>query len=177
MILGQKSQNPATKSDFHRRKLLGSWGGGRARRPPTVIGKCPWGQGVVKSPSHPTQGVRWVQTAPARAPGVWAKPESWPQSSKQERRSRPLSFSTFVKNGIISNIFCIGKLWKVLVVQLYLTFWDPMDCSLPGSSVHGILQARILERVSTPFSKEAFPTQGSNPGLPHCRQILYHLSQ
>ena len=32
---------------------------------------------------------------------------------------------------------------------------DPMDCSLPGSSVHGILQARILEGVSCPFSKES----------------------
>ena len=32
-----------------------------------------------------------------------------------------------------------------LVARLCLTVWDPMDCSLPGSSVHGILQARILE--------------------------------
>ena len=34
---------------------------------------------------------------------------------------------------------------KVLVTQLCLTLCDPMDCSPPGSSVHGILQARILE--------------------------------
>ena len=34
---------------------------------------------------------------------------------------------------------------KVLVAQLCPTFWNPMDGSLPGSSVHGILQARILE--------------------------------
>ena len=33
----------------------------------------------------------------------------------------------------------------MLVIQSYLTLVDPMDCSLPGSSVHGILQARILE--------------------------------
>jgi len=39
--------------------------------------------------------------------------------------------------------------------------------------VHGILQARILEWVAFPFS---FSTQGSNPGLPHCKQILYQLS-
>ena len=31
------------------------------------------------------------------------------------------------------------------VSQLYPTVWDQMDCSLPGSSVHGIFQARILE--------------------------------
>ena len=38
---------------------------------------------------------------------------------------------------------------KVLVTQLCLTLCNPMDCG-PGSSVHGILQARILERVSCP---------------------------
>ena len=41
----------------------------------------------------------------------------------------------------------------VLVAQLRLTLSDPMDCSLPGSSVHGILQVRILEWVATSFSK------------------------
>ena len=97
-----------------------------------------------------------------------------------------------------------------------------MDCSPPGSSVHGILQAGILERIAVPFSnvlvcccwvasvvsdsvrphrrqparlprpwdspgkntgvghhallQGIFPTQGSNPGLLHCRQILYQLS-
>ena len=65
---------------------------------------------------------------------------------------------------------------SVLVTQLCLTFWDPMNCSSHDSSVHGILQARILEWVAIPFSKGIYPTQGSNPGLLHCRQILYHLS-
>ena len=51
-----------------------------------------------------------------------------------------------------------------------------MNCSPPGSSVHGILQARILEFCHS-FLQGIFPTQGSNPGLLHCRQILYHLSQ
>ena len=37
--------------------------------------------------------------------------------------------------------------------QSYLTLWDPMDCSPPGSSVHGILQARILEWVAVPSSR------------------------
>ena len=99
---------------------------------------------------------------------------------------------------------------KVKVAQLCLTLCDPMDCT-----VLGILQARILERVAFPFSRdlpnpeieprsptlradylpaepqgkpkntgvgslsllqEIFPTQGLNPGLLHCRQILYQLS-
>ena len=42
---------------------------------------------------------------------------------------------------------------KVLVAQSYLTISDPMDCSPPGSSVDGILQARILEWVAIPFSR------------------------
>ena len=43
--------------------------------------------------------------------------------------------------------------WKCLVTQWYLTFCDPMDCSLPGSSVHAILQVRILEWVAISFSR------------------------
>ena len=42
---------------------------------------------------------------------------------------------------------------KVLATQSCPTLHDPMDYSLPGSSVHGILQARILEWVAIPFSK------------------------
>ena len=38
------------------------------------------------------------------------------------------------------------------VAQLCLTLSDPMDCSLPGSSVHGILQARVLEWGAIAFS-------------------------
>ena len=59
---------------------------------------------------------------------------------------------------------------KVLVAQSCLTLSDPVDCSLPGSSAHGILQARTLEGVVTPFFR------GWNPGLPRCRRILYQLS-
>ena len=39
------------------------------------------------------------------------------------------------------------------VAQLCLTLCDPMDCSPPGSSVHGIFQARILEWVAVSFSR------------------------
>ena len=47
--------------------------------------------------------------------------------------------------------------------RLCLTLCNPVDCSLPGSSVHGILQARMLEWES--LFQRIFPTQGSNPGL------------
>ena len=51
-----------------------------------------------------------------------------------------------------------------------------MDYSLPGSSVYGILQARILEWVAIFLLQRIFLTQESNPGLLHCRQIVYQLS-
>ena len=47
-----------------------------------------------------------------------------------------------------------------VVAQLCPTLFDPMDCT--GVDFHALLQ-------------EIFPTQGSNPSLSHCRQILYHL--
>ena len=51
-----------------------------------------------------------------------------------------------------------------------------MDCNPSGSSLHGMLQARILEWLATSCSKGIFPTQGWNLGLLHCRQILYRMS-
>ena len=58
---------------------------------------------------------------------------------------------------------------------------DPIDCNLPGSSVRGIFQARILEWVAISFSRkwQIFLTQGSNLHLLNllpCRQVLYLLS-
>ena len=54
---------------------------------------------------------------------------------------------------------------KVLVAQSCLTLCDPMDCSLIGSSVHGIFQARILEWVPFP-SPGHLPDPGIEPGSP-----------
>ena len=58
----------------------------------------------------------------------------------------------------------------VKFAQSCLTLCDPMEYT-----VHGILQSRMLEWVNIPFSRGLFPTQGSNPGLLHCRWILYQL--
>ena len=69
---------------------------------------------------------------------------------------------------------------KVLIAQSCPTLWDPMNCSPPGSSVHGILQAwRIFKNTgmgSHSVLQGIFLTQGLNLGLPHCRQIFYRLS-
>ena len=50
-------------------------------------------------------------------------------------------------------------------LQSCLTLCNPMDCSLPGSSVHRILQARIMEWVATSYLQGIFLTQGLNPHL------------
>ena len=60
---------------------------------------------------------------------------------------------------------------KRKLLSLCETVCDPMNYT-----VHGIFQVRILEWVSCSLLQGIFPTQGSNPCLPHCRQILYLLS-
>ena len=49
----------------------------------------------------------------------------------------------------------------------FITIWDPVDCSLPGSSIHGIFQARILEWIAHFLLRGTFSTQGSNLCLLH----------
>ena len=63
-----------------------------------------------------------------------------------------------------------------LVAQLCLTLCDPVDCSLPGSSVHGDSPGKNTGVGCHGLLQGIFLTQGVNPGLPHCRQILYCLS-
>ena len=111
----------------------------------------------------------------------------------------------------IAAIFSYTIIYTLCVhAHLCPTLCNSTDCSLPGFSVHGILQARILAsagevaqscptvrfhglkptRLLHPWNfpgkssgvgchfllQENFPTQGLNPGLLHCRQMLYHLS-
>ena len=53
----------------------------------------------------------------------------------------------------------------IKVLQSYSTLYNPVDCSPPGSSVHVILQARILKWAAMPSPPGDLPTQGSNPHL------------
>ena len=64
---------------------------------------------------------------------------------------------------------------KVLVAQLCPTLYDPMECSLMGSSVHGILPARILEWVVFHFSRGSSQPRDRTQ-VDHGRWILYQLS-
>ena len=61
--------------------------------------------------------------------------------------------------------------------QLYLTLCEPLDCSLPGSSVHGIFQARILDRVAISFSRgSSWPRDWTHVPCGSCvgRQTFYY---
>ena len=59
--------------------------------------------------------------------------------------------STKAEMGVTEMQF--AKNMKMLVSHSCLTLCDPMDCNLPGSSVHEILQTRILEWIAIPFSR------------------------
>ena len=84
--------------------------------------------------------------------------------------------SPFIKNFIQnfldkSEVFHHFKvsfsLWTSLLMtaQFYPTLCSPLDCSFPGSYVHAILQARILEWVAIPFSRD-LPNPGIKPRSP-----------
>ena len=60
----------------------------------------------------------------------------------------------------------VGFLHCCCLISVSCLFCDPMDCGLPGSSVHGILQARILEWVAIPFSRGSSPLRGQTSCLP-----------
>ena len=70
--------------------------------------------------------------------------------------SKKLIFMLLIISVLFSSLIFASKV-KVLVTQSCLTFCDPMDCSLPGSSIQGILQARILEWVAVPSSRGSSP--------------------
>ena len=63
-----------------------------------------------------------------------------------------------------------------LVAPSFPTHCNPMHYSPSGSSVHGDSQGKNTEVGCHALLQGIFPTQGSNPGLTHCRLILYRLS-
>ena len=65
---------------------------------------------------------------------------------------------------------------KSEVAQLCLILCDPMDCSLPGSPVHGIFSGNSTGVDCHFLLQGIFLNQGSNPGLPQRKQMLYPLS-
>ena len=63
-----------------------------------------------------------------------------------------------------------------LIVQSCPMLCNPMDYSPTGFSVHGDYSGKNTGMGCYALLQGIFPTQGSNPDLPHCRQIVYHRS-
>ena len=82
-----------------------------------------------------------------------------------------LSSFTFIKMWLHLEIW---PLRRCLRAQSYLTLCHPMDCSPPGFSVHGILQASILEWVAISFSKGSSQPKDQNHISSIVRRVLYH---
>ena len=71
-----------------------------------------------------------------------------------DKVQHPFMIKTFQKMGTEETYLNIVKaIYDSEVTQLCLTLCDPVECSLPGSSFHGILQARVLEWVAISFSR------------------------
>ena len=86
---------------------------------------------------------------------------------------REKSWYTLIFKASYINFPLIAWKVKVLVTQLCVTLCSSTHYSPPGSSVNGILQARILESVAIPLLQWIFPTQGSNQGLLHWSVHFY----
>ena len=82
---------------------------------------------------------------------LWGCTESDTTEATQQQQSNQTERGK--ENSSNRTYLTISTLWKVCVkvAQSCPTICDPIDCSLPGSSVHGILQVRILEWVAIPF--------------------------
>ena len=86
------------------------------------------------------------------------------------------SLSTYRADFNGFGVFNHVRLCLCLVAQMCPTLCDPMDCILPGLSVHGDSLGKNTVMGCYAFLQGIFPTQGFNPGLLHCRQILYQLN-
>ena len=108
-------------------------------------------------------------------PAFW-KPQHWPQDRKRSvfisvpKKAMPKNAQTTAQ--LHSSHSLINEVKSPSCVRLC----DPMDCSLPETSVHGIFQARLLEWVAISFSRVSSWPRDRTPGLLHCRQTLQHLS-
>ena len=74
-------------------------------------------------------------------------------------------------------LFCLLYYVYAKLLQLFLTLCDPIDCSAPNPSVHGILQARILEWIAMPFSRGSSQPRGKTCiSYVSCigKWVLYH---
>ena len=78
---------------------------------------------------------------------------------KNKSTSDKIHTSVYKFSSISFICLCLSLYLLYIIAQSCLTLCDPMDCSLPSSSVHGIFQARILEWVAIYFSRRSSQTR------------------
>ena len=98
----------------------------------------------------------------------------WPQLTAWLRSVSPAKYRTWRQIHDRMTLYWLYLTLLLLFTQSCPTPCDPLDYSPPGSSVHGISQARVIEWVAIYFSRGIFLTQASYACLVLCRQILYH---
>ena len=106
---------------------------------------------------------------PFPSPGDLPDPGMEPRSPSFQAESLPSE-----PPGKTNVVLCCAVL--CLVTQSCLTLCDPVDCSLPDSSVHWDSSVKNAGVGCYASLQGIFPTQGSNPALPHCSRILHLLS-
>ena len=95
------------------------------------------------------------------------------ESSKQFTACMKTSVKEkWVSLGLMTTCYAV----LCLVTQSSLTLWDPIDCSLPGFSVHGDSLGKNTGMGCQSLPQRIFPNEGLNPDLPLCRWVLYQLS-
>ena len=106
---------------------------------------------------------------------------SFSRGSSQPRDWTHFSYVSCIDRHVLSSTTCkapdLFMLCVCLVSQSCPITCNPTDCNPPGSSVHGDSPSKKTEVGCHFLLQGIFPIQGSNPGLPHYRRILYCLSQ
>ena len=106
------------------------------------------------------------------------QPKDWTQISCTGRQILPHCAMSLLLSWLLALFWFLhyNNRVCVLVTHSCLTLCDPMDCSSPGSSVHGILWASILERVAIAFSRDSSLPRDQTRVSCIGRWIPYHLS-
>ena len=139
----------------------------------SVVGYSPWG----RKESDTTERLHFLSLQVLDAAAAAKSLQSCPtlcDPHRQQPTRLPYCWDSPGKNTGVGCHFLLQSM-KVKseseVAQLCLTLSDPMECSLPGSSIHGIFQARVLEWVAIAFSRNThkFPgTPGRLQATAHC---------
>ena len=134
------------------------WGNSNRTTTQTMWRARPWRsmsccsqQGIEDIPSHRVSGSGLLRVTSQRTAKGRARPCCLPESGVGVQGRGICLWFIWPRTQLLQMFFTQGNC--CLVTQLCQFFHDPMACSPPGSSVHGVSQARILEWVATSFSR------------------------